>query len=909
MRLRRVEAVRYGSLADATLGDLGDGLTVVHGPNEAGKSTFTSLVRHVLYGFPTQRDRDAGYFVDGAGRLARLVFEGEDGSWVVERSEGAHGGGVRVRVLAGAERPNLLSDLTRGVSPLAYRMVFGFGLDEMPRIEELRGSEDDIIARLYAAGAGLRVSPQEVRAALDREAAEIFKPRGRTPEINTLVAQARETRAELRRLRAEAESFRADQQRLDVLRTELAGARKRRDDARSRATDLAIAVERAEERLGVIAAQEEALLELRRQRMRLSEEREGIVPDEELLAASAELDALVEEGVRHDRTRQAIADGQGALARAEARVADVVSRSGVAADALAALSASEESGVAIEEAREDLQRLGLQSEAREETAERVRGAYERARQAADRSLGLAGLDELSAEDASCGDLIADRLAALEAIEALRGESAVGGGRVDAPALIMLGSGVLSALAGAVLREWTAVGIGVLLTGAGVWFVLRARSGRPSLSTGERDFLEVLGLHASPGTVEIARMRRSLENARQAVSAAEDARERLREAEADAALAGNALAARYALWSEWLLGKGIDPGLSPAVASGVVALAREARVAESGVETERAELERLTEAADAFAQRFAAVARPYLPGLGAVTRDDVPALGNQLKALLAAARTAAGRREELDREITGLDSRIASEGDRAARARDDLREILARFGLAEQGSHADLRILHATALRAESEADETFETLTREATQLEARLASEARERRGGELHLAEAGIKQRIAEAADRYITLSGAALLLGRAQERYERERQPEVVRQAERLFATMTEGRYPALSIPLGDGSIEVFDTHAAAKTSSLLSRGTAEQLYLALRLGLIAQLGETGHGLPVLMDDVLVNFDPGRKRGAAEAIAELASERQVVFFTCHPETVSLFAEVAPAHTRVELARAGAC
>ena len=49
MRLRRVEAERYGALAGASLGDLGDALTIVHGPNEAGKSSFTALVRHVLY--------------------------------------------------------------------------------------------------------------------------------------------------------------------------------------------------------------------------------------------------------------------------------------------------------------------------------------------------------------------------------------------------------------------------------------------------------------------------------------------------------------------------------------------------------------------------------------------------------------------------------------------------------------------------------------------------------------------------------------------------------------------------------------------------------------------------------------------------------------------------------------------
>jgi uncharacterized protein YhaN len=40
-------------------------------------------------------------------------------------------------------------------------------------------------------------------------------------------------------------------------------------------------------------------------------------------------------------------------------------------------------------------------------------------------------------------------------------------------------------------------------------------------------------------------------------------------------------------------------------------------------------------------------------------------------------------------------------------------------------------------------------------------------------------------------------------------------------------------------------------------------------------------------VLMDDVVVNFDPERRAGAVTAVAELSAIRQVLFFTCHPET----------------------
>ena len=42
---------------------------------------------------------------------------------------------------------------------------------------------------------------------------------------------------------------------------------------------------------------------------------------------------------------------------------------------------------------------------------------------------------------------------------------------------------------------------------------------------------------------------------------------------------------------------------------------------------------------------------------------------------------------------------------------------------------------------------------------------------------------------------------------------------------------------------------------------------------------------------MDDVLVNFDRTRASQAAEGILEMSRNHQVLFFTCHPETVEVF------------------
>ena len=57
---RVVEALRLiqvHSVPRVQFDDLGPGLTVLHGPNEAGKSTLLDFLRGVLFGFPDGRSR------------------------------------------------------------------------------------------------------------------------------------------------------------------------------------------------------------------------------------------------------------------------------------------------------------------------------------------------------------------------------------------------------------------------------------------------------------------------------------------------------------------------------------------------------------------------------------------------------------------------------------------------------------------------------------------------------------------------------------------------------------------------------------------------------------------------------------------------------------------------------------
>jgi uncharacterized protein YhaN len=159
------------------------------------------------------------------------------------------------------------------------------------------------------------------------------------------------------------------------------------------------------------------------------------------------------------------------------------------------------------------------------------------------------------------------------------------------------------------------------------------------------------------------------------------------------------------------------------------------------------------------------------------------------------------------------------------------------------------------------------------------------------LRTQEERLRARAAELATRYAKDRLALALLARARRRFEEEQQPRVIQLASEHFAALTEGRYRRVFVPAG-GSRELRVSGARRDWSpEELSRGTREQLYLAFRLAVIQDFGETRGALPLMVDDILVNFDPKRARGTLELLARLSVHHQVIAFTCHPWLRELF------------------
>lgn len=247
------------------------------------------------------------------------------------------------------------------------------------------------------------------------------------------------------------------------------------------------------------------------------------------------------------------------------------------------------------------------------------------------------------------------------------------------------------------------------------------------------------------------------------------------------------------------------------------------------------------------------------------------------------------RERLRREIERLRRQLAGRiGDgpdadavRAALATGAVGEWERERDRHEHDAGADERLLEQ-AIRAHQDAQRR-----REALELSADIAR---------CEADEQSTRTELHAAVEQWRTVALAKALTEVTLQEYVRTRQPAVVAQASGMFAAITNGAYPELRQDESGEGLLVVPRRGGIVSPEQLSRGTAEQLYLCLRLGLAAEFGAHGAQLPLVMDDVCVNFDPERARAVAAVLGGHAGGQQIIFFTCHPTTVDLLRDAVP-------------
>ena len=157
----------------------------------------------------------------------------------------------------------------------------------------------------------------------------------------------------------------------------------------------------------------------------------------------------------------------------------------------------------------------------------------------------------------------------------------------------------------------------------------------------------------------------------------------------------------------------------------------------------------------------------------------------------------------------------------------------------------------------------------------------------------------------DRYVPLLLARHLLAGAVRRFRvAKTSPKLIATVSRLIGQMTAGRYTEFDRTGADRkAIFVRRADGVERTPDQLSTGTRQQLYLAIRLAYVLHYCRQNEPLPIVMDDVLVNFDQRRARQTLVVLSDIGRSVQVLFFTCHPHMITLAEDVVPGLVPIEL------
>ena len=133
---------------------------------------------------------------------------------------------------------------------------------------------------------------------------------------------------------------------------------------------------------------------------------------------------------------------------------------------------------------------------------------------------------------------------------------------------------------------------------------------------------------------------------------------------------------------------------------------------------------------------------------------------------------------------------------------------------------------------------------------------------------------------------------MLDSIREGYESKRQPETLKEASHYLEQLTDGHYKRIWTRLMGEELLVDNNEGETITVDKLSRGTREAVYLSLRLALVTVYARRGAVIPLVFDDILVNFDAKRMRTAAKLLMDFSKQGyQLLMFTCHDHVRDVF------------------
>ena len=203
---------------------------------------------------------------------------------------------------------------------------------------------------------------------------------------------------------------------------------------------------------------------------------------------------------------------------------------------------------------------------------------------------------------------------------------------------------------------------------------------------------------------------------------------------------------------------------------------------------------------------------------------------------------------------------------------------------------EIQTLEETVEGLNGEKEQLIKTITIENSELEKMDGSGKAAELAEKIQNTIAGIEKN----AEQYARLKIATKVLSMAIERYRDKSQGPILKKASLLFNQITGGAFESIRAEYDDKGKPVIVGIRSRDREIVhvegMSEGTADQLYLALRLAGLEMYMENNEPIPFVVDDILIKFDNDRAASTLKVLAKISEKTQLIFFTHHHHLVGL-------------------
>ncbi len=274
-----------------------------------------------------------------------------------------------------------------------------------------------------------------------------------------------------------------------------------------------------------------------------------------------------------------------------------------------------------------------------------------------------------------------------------------------------------------------------------------------------------------------------------------------------------------------------------------------------------------------------LAESYLPALEELEAQR--ALLRQKQQILSdGERRLRAQLSDLLSQVSRWDDSVQSAGDIRRFVRETSQN---RDRLAQELHQAQTQLLQAQM----SDADDTVTHLQQQIAQVQGRLdAGRDAQALGDQISRLEEELVRQQAEYDALRLSLDALQAANTTLQNRFS----PELGRRAAEIFADMTGSTWSHILLDREFHLSAESGSDPTRRSVQLLSAGTADQLYLAVRLAICEMILPPEQNPPLILDDALLTFDDARLSTTLDYLTRLGAQRQILLFTCQGREAAL-------------------